>query len=145
MLARLLARWEGKGENGAGLRLANARLEEDVKHAALGDPARFLEALDAVASGRSTCAAAGMAADSCYDGGDSFTITDTFDALLLRLGRALGFDTLFFTATFARPRRNQTTRVSAGELVDLRLTGDIRPTHCPAPPLPDRRSYDCCH
>ena len=72
-----------------------------------------------------TCAEAGIpaSAEACYNGGASFTLRDKFDIIMLRLGRALHYDSLFFSASFVRPQLDQKSYVAGGEIVDLRLAG----------------------
>ena len=99
---------------------ADEQLRNDVRAATSGDPERFVEALRRVEGGNATCTQAGLPNGTCYEDGRSYTVTDRFDVLMLQLGRRLKLDTLFFTATFARPRLSQATSAAAGEIVDLR-------------------------
>ena len=51
-------------------------------------------------SGEKTCAEAGV--PRCYSEGVQYTIMDDYDEFI-SLGRALGLDSLFYTASFLRP------------------------------------------
>ena len=124
MLARLLSMWLGLP---AAARDAEGSLHSDVRTVAGVEPSRFLSALRPVVAGAQTCAEAAIPSGSCYNEGASFTLRDKFDTIMLRLGRALRYDSLFFSASFARPQPNRFTHVAAGELVDLRLAAPRPP------------------
>lgn len=107
-------------------------LNEELRQVASGDQHGFLAKVKAVESGEQSCRMAGL--PHCYDmldGGslyvDSWTLYDEpYDDLSIRMGRALGFDTLFFSASFLRPdiQRGSQPRMNAtfagAEMVDLR-------------------------
>ena len=78
----------------------------------------FLERLRTVESGAKTCAEAGV--PRCYSEGVQYTIMDDYDEFMLSLGRALGLDSLFYTASFLRPLPNYVAAAAEGEIVDLR-------------------------
>lgn len=78
----------------------------------------FLERLRIVESGEKTCAEAGV--PRCYSEGVQYTIMDDYDEFMLSLGRALGLDSLFYTASFLRPLPNYVVDAAEGEIVDLR-------------------------
>ena len=120
MLCRLLEKWLDLSDT---TRATEGTLHADVRSAAGDEPSRFLPALRQVVTGVQTCAEAGIpaSAEACYNGGASFTLRDKFDNIMLRLGRALHYESLFFSASFARPQLDRKTYVAAGELVDLRL------------------------
>ena len=97
------------------------------------DAHAFLEKLKAVMEGTFTCEEAGV--PFCYDHRNedlgntyirSWTLYDVpYDDLTMRLGRALGYDTLFFSASFLRPDQlYDDPKVlldgTAAEMVDLR-------------------------
>ena len=120
MLCRLLEKWLDLSN---ATRTAEGTLHSDVRSAAGDEPSHFLAALRQVVAGVQTCAEAGIPApaEACYNGGASFTLRDKFDIIMLRLGRALHYDSLFFSASFVRPRLDHKNYVAAGEIVDLRL------------------------
>lgn len=82
---------------------------------------RDLERLDATAAGRKTCMEAGVS--RCRD---FFVLDDSWDDVLTWAGRALNYDTLFFSATLLPSSRQKSADaiefVSAyAEMVDLRV------------------------
>ena len=127
MLARLMEMWvavPGRDASASNIE----RFDEWTAHS----PPSFLEKLHSIIDG-ATCKEAGL--NHCYDelygaDGDSWTIMDHYDFLIMDLGRALGYDTLFFTSSFLRPdlqNRNEKAGVaygSHGEVVDLRRPPD---------------------
>jgi len=125
MLARLTEMWVAvPGRDTSSIEM----FDEWTTHS----PPSFLEKLRSIIDG-ATCKEAGL--NHCYDelygaDGDSWTIMDHYDFLIMDLGRALGYDTLFFTSSFLRPdlqNRNEKAGVaygSNGEVVDLRRPAD---------------------
>ena len=120
MLSRLLEKWLDLSD---ATRTAEGTLQADLRSATGDEPSHFLTALRQVAAGVQTCAEAGIpaSAEACYNGGASFTLRDKFDIIMLRLGRALHYDSLFFSASFVRPQLDHKNYGAAGEIVDLRL------------------------
>ena len=121
MLARLMEMWVAvPGRDASSIE----RFDEWTAHS----PPSFLDKLRSIIDG-ATCKEAGL--NHCYDElygaeGDSWSIMDHYDFLIMDLGRVLGYETLFFTSSFLRPdlqNRNEEAGVaygSHGEVVDLR-------------------------
>lgn len=128
MFVRLLEKWL------AANRPADVALRDDLQRVAnSNDLPAFLVRLLSVRDGVKTCRQAGV--PHCYDEIQkgtlykaSWTLYDVpYDDLSLRLGRALGYETLLFSASFLRPDLLQGkpaalwSELSAGaEMVDLR-------------------------
>ena len=137
MLVRLLEQWLN---GGSALAARHKRLTDQVRDSTSGDPAGFVGRLRLVRMGDKTCGQVGLS-HVCYQqrhGYDaSYTVYDTYDRLMIMLGRALGYSTLIFTASYLRPdiadvRVEQPVyrlaRPSLAELVDLRLPAWARST-----------------
>lgn len=130
MLVRLLEQWL---DGGSALAAGHVRLADQLRDSTSGDPASFVGKLRLVRAGEKTCAQVGLS-HVCYQrqhGYDaSYTVYDTYDRLMIMLGRALGYSTLIFSASFLRPDiadahveppLYRLARPSLAELVDLRL------------------------
>ena len=125
MLVRLLEQWQEAT-------VRSLRLEREVQRVAGANVSSFLHRLRSVRDGAASCREAGV--PHCYDelrGGalyrESWTLYDEpYDELTLQLGRSLGYDTLFYSASFLRPdilraeSATQTARFAGAEIVDLR-------------------------
>ena len=133
MFARLLGQWLSAGRS-----ISDTALLGDLRHTAgTQDLHFFLARLISVRDGAMTCREAGV--QHCYDTAvrdeyqESWTLYDApYDSLSLRLGRALGYETLFFSASFLRPdllrgdsadSRTVSALKNGAELVDLRRPG----------------------
>ena len=106
MLVKLLEEW--LGPEMAAIRNATATLRAELQRVAGADVPTFLERLKSVHGGNQSCHEAHV--PQCYADvfGDSYqtswTLYDApYDDLTLRLGRVLGYDTLFFSASFLHP------------------------------------------
>ncbi|KAL1524856.1 hypothetical protein AB1Y20_019736 [Prymnesium parvum] len=121
MLVRLLDAWLDPSHTAR-----DDALVPDLHMFSGGAPRHFLGKLRLVAQGM-PCGEAGLA--HCYDeveGGQSYTLMDHYDFLLMDLGRALGYKSLLFTASFLRPDVDEEGEVEVltwteAEVVDLRL------------------------
>ena len=137
MLVRLLELWLDRG---SALAARHERLADLVRDGTSGDPAVFVRKLRLVRAGEKTCAQMGLP-HVCYQRrhgyAASYTVYDTYDRLMIMLGRALGYSTLIFTASYLRPDiadagveppLYRLARPSLAELVDLRLPAWARST-----------------
>jgi hypothetical protein len=130
MLSRLLERWLSAGTPGGSGLWRELRI--------FGcEPSAFLDSLRVVEGGLRTCRHAFAPVPHCYDDvygslGDSWTLMDDYDFVICALGRALGFDSLVFTAPVRPDKINRTVNkgefyssmdLGHGELVDLDLGG----------------------